>query len=84
MIVTNVNGCDPMSRGQGFKRTIMNLTDLPPEEQMKATVNAVKSAALKTPVASTLAVQDSGETRGVETTEQVAPVEPTPPATQTP
>ena len=73
-----------MSRGQGFKRTIMNLTDLPPEEQMKATVNAVKSAALKTPVASTLAVQDSGETRGVETTEQVAPVEPTPQATQTP
>ena len=43
-----------MSRGQGFKRTIMNLTDLPPEEQMKATVNAVKSAALKTPVASTV------------------------------
>ena len=73
-----------MSRGQGFKRTIMNLTDLPPEEQMKATVNAVKSAALKTPVASTLTVQDSGEMRGVETAEPVAPVEPTPQATQTP
>ena len=55
-----------MSRGTGFKRTIKDLTDLPPEEQMKATINAVKSVALQTPVASSMSVQDSGVNRVVE------------------
>ena len=75
-----------MSKGRtkGFKRTIMNLSDLPPEEQMKATINTVKSAALNTPVATTLTVQDSDETRGVESIDPVTPVEPISQTAQTP
>ncbi|EKU98031.1 hypothetical protein Lepto7375DRAFT_7290 [Leptolyngbya sp. PCC 7375] len=82
-----------MSKGRtkSFKRTIMDLSDLPPEEQMKASINAVKSVALKTPVATTLTVQDSTESRGVEPggdqPEQTSeppetPVEPTSQVTQ--
>lgn len=51
---------------KGFKRTIMKLDDLSSEEQMKATINSVKSAAAATRVAAVMDVQDSTDSRGID------------------